>query len=189
MIGLLKIVPVWIWAVTLAVTGLGSALMYQSLMLNALRAEHAQYVVGVEQRARDASEAARAVEQRRQREIDEVRNHAQDQIRLATADAAVAASAADSLQQQIDRLLAGRAACNTRVTQGSAAVRDLTDMLADLRRRADERAGELAQIADASRIAGQACEKAYDALGAPGGAQKLERQSQPRGTDLPALRF
>lgn len=189
MIGLLKVVPFWIWAMAIAVTGLGGALIHQSLALDALKAEHAQYVAGVERAARQATDAARARELRRQREIDEVRNHAQDQIRLASADAAVAASAADSLQQQVDRLLAGRAACNTRVTQGSAAVRDLTDMLADLRRRADERAGQLAQIADASRIAGQACEKAYDALGRSGGAQPLERQTQKRQPDLPAVRF
>ena len=46
-------------------------------------------------------------EVRRQLEINQVRNDAQDQIK--------AASAADSLQQQVDKLLAGRRICDTRL--------------------------------------------------------------------------
>lgn len=164
MTALLKAVPLWVWAVVLLIALLAGTLVYQTLALANARTEHADYVAGVEKAARDADAAARAEEQRRQREINQVRNDAQHQIKAATDDAAVAASTADSLQQQVDKLLAGRRACDTRAAQGSAAVRDLTVVLADLRRRADERAGELARIADASRIAGLTCEKAYDSL-------------------------
>jgi chromosome segregation ATPase len=164
MTALLKAFPLWVWAVVLLIGLLAGALVYQTLALANARAEHAEYVAEVDKAAREASDAARAEEQRRQREINQVRNNAQHQIKAAADDAAVAASAADSLQQQVDELLAGRSACNTRVTQGSATIRDLTTVLADLRRRADERAGELARIADAGRIAGQACERAYDSL-------------------------
>lgn len=160
MTALLKAVPLWVWAIVL----LAGALVYQTLALAEARRIHADWLVGIAEASRKASDDARANEQRRQLEINQVRNDAQDQIKGAAADAALAASAADSLQQQVDKLLAGRRICDSRVAERSQTIRDLTAVLADLRRRADERAGELARIADESRIAGLTCEKAYDAL-------------------------
>ena len=167
MTALLKAVPVWVWLLIGLIAVLGGALIYQTLALADARQAHAKYVAGQEKAARDASDAARAEEQRRQREINQVRTDAQEQITAAADDAAVAASAADSLQQQVDKLLASRASCNTRVAEGGKTIADLTTVLADLRRRADERAGELARIADESRIAGLACESAYRSLSKP----------------------
>ena len=166
MTALLKAVPVWVWLLIVLIAVLGGALIYQTLALADARQLHSQYVADAEREARARSEAARAEEQRRQREINQVRTDAQEQIKAAADDAAVAASTADSLQQQVSKLLAGRSACDSRVAQGSQTIADLTTVLADLRRRADERAGELARIADESRIAGLTCEKAYDALSA-----------------------
>jgi chromosome segregation ATPase len=163
---LLKAVPLRVWLLIVLIAVLGGALIYQTLALADARQEHAAYVAGVERAARDASQAVREEEQRRQREINQVRSDAQKQIKAAADDAAVAATAADSLQQQVTKLLAGRSACDSRVAQGSQTVADLTAVLADLRRRADERAGELARIADESRIAGLTCEKAYESLSA-----------------------
>lgn len=156
--------PMRAWLALSLIGALSAALVYQSLALTQAKAGHALYVARVEQAARAALEAARAQEQRRQRQINEVRDDAQDRIKAALDDAALAASTADSLQRQVDRLLAGRRACDTSIAQGSATAGDLTRVLAELRRRADQRAGELARAADASRIAGQACERAYDAL-------------------------
>lgn len=164
MTALLKAVPLWVWLLILLIAVLGGALIYQSLALADARREHAEYVGKVEKAKSEASEAARAEEHRRQNEINQVRNDAQQQIKAAAGDAALAASAADSLQQQVDKLLAGRSACDSRVAEGSQTIRDLTTVLADLRRRADERAAELARIADESRIAGLACERAYGSL-------------------------
>ena len=164
MTALLKAVPLWVWLLIVLIAVLAGALIYQTLALADARQLHAQYVADAERDARARSEAARAVEQRRQNDINRMRNDAQNQIKAAADDAAVAASTADSLQQQVSKLLAGRSACNSRVAQGSETIADLTTVLADLRRRADERAGELARIADESRIAGQACERAYDAI-------------------------
>ncbi|OCR22042.1 hypothetical protein AFK24_26725 [Pseudomonas syringae] len=48
---------------------------------------------------------------------------------------------------------------NSKVAAGSATIRDLTSVLADLRERGDQAAGKLAAIADASRIAGITREK------------------------------
>ena len=160
MTALFRAIPVWVWGAG----GLIALLVYQTLEMADVRQEHARYVATVERSAREATDAARAEEQRRQNEINQVRNDAQQQIKAAAGDAALAASAADSLQQQVDKLLASRSACDSRVAQGSQTIRDLTTVLADLRRRADERAGELARIADESRIAGLTCEKAFDAL-------------------------
>jgi phage tail sheath protein FI len=50
------------------------------------------------------------------------------------------------------------------VDPGARATCDALDLLADLLGRADERAGELAKIADERGIAGQQCERSYDAL-------------------------
>ena len=164
MIAALGAMPARLWAALCLIVALSVSLVYQSLALAQAKTEHALYVVRVEQAARAALDAARTQEQRRQRQINEVQNDAQDRIKAALDDAALAASTADSLQQQVDRLLVGRRACDTRVAKGGAAIGDLTRVLAELRRRADERAGELARTADASRIAGQACERAYDSL-------------------------
>lgn len=164
MIAALGLIPARLWLALCLIGALSVALVYQSLALAEAKTEHALYVARVEQAARVALDAARAQEQRRQRYINEVQDDAHDKIKAALDDAALAASAADSLQRQIDKLLAGRRACDTRVAQSSAAIGDLTRVLAELRRRADERAGELARTADASRIAGEACERAYDSL-------------------------
>lgn len=164
MISALKLVPVWAWAIAALILSLALAAGYQTLKLADVRSEYAEYRSDVEQKAAEASEQARRTEQKRQRDIDQVRNDAQKQLKVAAADAADAQSAADSLQLEVNRLLAGRATLNSRVAAGGAAIRDLTTVLADLRQRADQRAGELAAIADASRIAGQACERSYEAL-------------------------
>lgn len=164
MITALKLIPVWAWAVAGLVIALAAALVYQTLALSSVRTEYAAYRADIDNQAREASEKARAIEQQRQRDIDQVRNDAQKQIQVAAADTADAQSAADSLQLEVSKLLASRAALNSRVATGSATIRDLTAVLADLRQRADQRAGELAAAADASRIAGMACERSFEAV-------------------------
>jgi len=161
---LVKLVPVWAWAVVALVLALALGLGYQTLTLAHVRTKYADYRAGIEQQAAEASEKVRETEQQRQRDIDQVRKDAQKQIEVAAADAVNAQSAADSLQLEVSKLLASRAALNSRVAAGSATIRDLTTVLADLRQRADQRAGELAKIADASRIAGLSCERAYSSL-------------------------
>ncbi|KVH44545.1 DUF2514 family protein [Burkholderia diffusa] len=110
----------------------------------------------------DAVSAARAEEQRRTATQSEIAKDANQQRSAALADAFAARAAAGSLQQRIDQLVA--AAHHPAVTAGSPATGDALDLLADVLGRADERAGELAAYADAARIAGQQCERDYDAL-------------------------
>jgi hypothetical protein len=62
------------------------ALLYQTMALANARTEHATYVAKIDKAAKDATDAARAEEQRRQREIDQIRNDAQHQIKAAADD-------------------------------------------------------------------------------------------------------
>jgi F0F1-type ATP synthase epsilon subunit len=164
MIAALKLVPVWVWGILALIVALSGGLLYQTLALADVRTEYAKYQSDIAEAAQKASEQARETEQQRQRDIDQVRDDAQKQIKVAAADAVNAQSAADSLQLEVSKLLAGRASLNSQIAVGGKTVRDLTTVLADLRQRADQRAGELAAVADASRIAGLACERAYDVL-------------------------
>jgi len=110
----------------------------------------------------DAVAAARTEEQRRTAAQSEIANDANQQRTAALADAFAARAAAGSLQQRVDRLVA--AARHPAATTGSPAATDALDLLADVLGRADERAGQLAEYADRARIAGQQCERDYDAL-------------------------
>lgn len=108
-----------------------------------------------------AVDAARAEEQRRTAAQSEIANDANQQRTAALADAFAARAAAGSLQQRVDQLVA---ASHSPATTGSPAAGNALDLLADVLGRADQRAGELAAYADAARIAGQQCERDYDAL-------------------------
>ncbi|WP_174907011.1 DUF2514 family protein [Burkholderia diffusa] len=126
---------------------------------------------------RDADQSAKVADQAKQ--IDDLRAERDEfgrrlvaQQRVATdaakerdqavADAAAADGAAVSLRKQVAALVADvrRAAAST----GSTATGDGLDLLADVLGRTDEAAGEFARIADERGIAGQQCERSYDAL-------------------------
>ncbi len=109
-----------------------------------------------------AVDAARAEEERRTAAQQENADHAAKERDQARADAAAAASAADSLRKQVAVLV--ERARHPAVAAGSSAAGDALDLLADVLGRADQRAGELAEYADRARIAGQQCERNYDAL-------------------------
>jgi hypothetical protein len=118
--------------------------------------------------AAQAQAEVREEEQRRQAAIDEVMTNAQEQINQAEADAVAAVSAADSLRDAADRLAreladteASFSACTTAASE--AAARNAR-VLADVFKRADERAGHLAQVADQARARGLACEASYDGV-------------------------
>lgn len=120
--------------------------------------------------ATDAESKARQIEQQRIADREGIAHDADSKI----AAAQVAASGADAarvrLQRRVDALVAtiGPASCgaagNPAAPAASEAARGAGLLLADLQRRTDERAGLLAQYADAARTAGQACERAYDSL-------------------------
>lgn len=110
-------------------------------------------------------EAARAEEQRRAQAQAEIANDATKQADAARADAAAANTAADGLRARVAQLVAAaRASRNPAVASASAAAGDPLDVLANVLTRADRRAGDLAAYADSARVAGTACERAYDSL-------------------------
>lgn len=110
--------------------------------------------------------AERAEEQRRQQAMIGVIQNADQQIAQAKADAVGASAAADSLRGTIAtlrRLLANSE--TSRLSAAAAASTSRTDarlLLADVLEKSVERNEQLAAYADRARIAGQACEGAYE---------------------------
>lgn len=100
--------------------------------------------------------------------INKVIQDGQQIINQATTDAASARHAAGSLQRTVDDL-AGRLATQGRSHSCTAAASQAAPravlVLADLFKRADERAGNLAAEADQSRGRADTCERAYEGLG------------------------
>nr|WP_276583586.1 DUF2514 domain-containing protein [Pseudomonas sp. RIT-PI-S] len=124
-------------------------------------------------KARAAAEGnARTEEQRRQTAVNEVGSNARQKSAALAADVAGATGAGQRVREAADKLAAG-ASCSPGdpgvARRGEAATRAAM-VLSDLYKRADQRAGELAEAYDRARIAGLACESAYDVLSnGPGG--------------------
>jgi len=158
---LLRMVPMWLWFALAAQASIG----YLSWRLESVKADRA--LVATERDTANARVTSLGNTLRLQRQITDDINRVSDDAKAktehVTAAVAIADSRARSLQQQITNLVASRKSCTAEVASGSKARADLTVLLADLRRSADERAGSLAEALDRSRIAGFACEAAYSA--------------------------
>lgn len=112
--------------------------------------------------------AAREREQAYQQSINKAIQDGQRFIDQATADAATARSSADSLRGAADnlaaRLAASEASGNSCTAAASKAATRAAAVLADVFKRSDKRAGELAEVADQARARGVTCEQAYVGL-------------------------
>jgi hypothetical protein len=119
--------------------------------------------------ARQAEAAARAEESRRAAAQQEVIDAHEKELARLRADAVIADAAAGRLRDRVAVLVAAAraAAADPAATGGRPAGPDPLDLLADLQRRADQRAGELAQVADERGAGWEACVSAYDALMPP----------------------
>lgn len=118
-----------------------------------------------------AVDLARGEEQRRTAAQTEIANAAIQNAKVAQADARVADAARRELLARLTAFVnASRRPGDSAPIGGSEATRDPIVVLADVFSRADARAGELAATLDAARVAGQACERSYDALTAPAGS-------------------
>jgi hypothetical protein len=113
-----------------------------------------------------AERKERDKEQRHQAAIDEVRNDARKEIDRMAATAAAAADAADGLREQARRLAArGHQACRgAGVAGGGAPEASPAMVLAELLDRVEAEGRRMARLADESRAAGLACERAYEAV-------------------------
>lgn len=152
--------------------GLGFALLMQTIRLADARLEAANAETTLqteraanERAARVLSERYRELEGTHRDEIAKIGAAASAALAAADADAGRARVVADGLQRDLaDYLTRHRAAAQARAAAGQCAPDTAAlDLLADLQRRADTRAGELAGIADTARARGAGCERAYDA--------------------------
>jgi len=111
-----------------------------------------------------AVEAARAEERRRTAAVEKARDDAQKQAAIAAADAAGARGERDRLRARANTLARAAVARDAALADGSPSGAAAVDLLAYMLGRAIDRAEALAGIADRSRIAGLACESAYDVV-------------------------
>jgi hypothetical protein len=116
----------------------------------------------------DSVEQARAEEQRRTSAQQEIATDAQGKLFAATADAAIASSAAAGLRDAISEYArkASMAASSGTAGAGSGAG-DAIAVLADVLAESDANAGAVAAYADRLSIARDACERSYSALMPP----------------------
>ena len=151
--------------------GLGFALLMQTIRLAdaKLEAAHAETTMQTEraataQAALKNSERYRKLEGTHRDEVSKTDTDAQAAIATADAGRLRAIDARNRMQRDLaDYLTQHRAAAQARAAAGQCTPdTGPADLLAELQRRADDRAGELAHIADTARARGLACERAYD---------------------------
>jgi len=148
---MLRAVPAWAYATALALAWGGFQHHRATAAVNELAA------------VRESAYRAALIETTRRLAAQQEVTHAADlALAQARADADGAALAADRLRGAARRA-AGRACAAAPAGPGAPASAPAV-VLADVLIRADGRAGELAAAVDAARIAGTACERAYEAL-------------------------
>ena len=112
--------------------------------------------------------AARAREQAYQLSINKVLQDGQRTIDQLTADAAAERASRNGVQLEADklaaRLAASQASGHSCTAATSAAATRAVMVLADVFKRADERAGDLAGYADQSHARGVTCERSFSSI-------------------------
>lgn len=131
------------------------------------RADLALYRGKVAEQIQQAEAAARAEEQRRTAKIQEAQDAAHQARVAAESDARAARASADRLRQRAAELAARCTASDPAPAGPGQAASAPGPVLADMFGRADEAAGILAEYADKARIAGQLCQRSYEALSPP----------------------
>ena len=151
----------------------------QTVRLANAKNAHAQTVAAfneatakAERQAREQSEKFRNLEGEHRNETNQIRADAQTALAAATADAGRARAAGKRLRGDLAAYIEQhRSAAVARAAAGQCTPDTAPlDLLADLQRRADDRAGELAHIADEARARGHACERTHDSARAMTGA-------------------
>lgn len=160
--------PLYRWAAIALAIALGALTLAAWDSARLKRADAAGYKrAQSEYQARElaAVNAARAEEARRTAAVQKEADHARQDLTRAQADAAAAADAGQRLRAA---LAAARRSCpaaaGSPAAVGSPPADPAEGVLADVQRRLDEAADGIAAHADAARIAGQACQRAYNAL-------------------------
>lgn len=111
-----------------------------------------------------AVQAAQIEYQRRADKQTEIAKDAETQRSKALGDAFVARAQSDGLRRELAAYAGRYKASNPATTGGGAATGDALDLLTDLLGQSVGNSQALAEYADRARIAGQACERSYNAL-------------------------
>lgn len=129
------------------------------------RTELAQVRQQAAEQVAQAERRQREIEAQRTRDVQEIQTNAQEQIDALAADLAASRAAADSLRSAAAS--AARRACprpaSASTGQGQSDTAAL-DLLVDVLHRHSQELVAVGEYADRLRIAGRACERAYDAL-------------------------
>lgn len=160
---LLSLIPSGAW-IYLAIGAL-SAAFAGGWHLGGLGPERAlaEYQREVARATASAQQQQRQIEAQRDRDITEIANNAQTQIIALAAERDAAVSAADGLRSAAASA-ASAARKNTCPASAGKATPDTLGMFVELLSRVEERGRAMAEYADRSRIAGDACVRAYEAL-------------------------
>lgn len=155
---------------------LNSALLATATAKTTLSAERAT----AERLARQQSEAHRDTERKLREDHDRIDSEAQVALAAAAAGADRARTAGQRLQRELaDYITAHRARAIAAAAAGQCTPdTGALDLLADLQRRADGRAGALAAVADAARARGLACERTHDSDRATLNAEAAHAQAR-----------
>ena len=115
-----------------------------------------------------AEVAAREKEQARQQSINKVIQYGQKTIDRAVADAAADRASSDRMRRAINeltgKLSTSQSSSDTCAANASQATTRAALVLADVLKRADQRAGELAETSDQARARGLTCQNSYEGL-------------------------
>ncbi|WP_092955814.1 DUF2514 family protein [Paracidovorax konjaci] len=159
------------YAWQIAALGLAGLLLWQTLRLanaevDAARA-HADLQTeraAADRAALEKSERIRELEGANRAELNTSRAQGAAELASARADAGAAIAARDRMRSDLAAfIVAHRQAAQDRAASGSRqADGNALDLLADMLRRADDRAGELAAVADDARARGKGCEREHD---------------------------
>lgn len=157
-LGLLKSIPIWVWVVAAALAWGG----WQRHSATATAEEFAKAkATAAAEREHALSESIKETERRlvAQKEITQ---NADTQLAKAKASASAASSAVTDLMRKLATIKAVAESLNTPTFESSQ-----TSLLTDLLGSCVSEYRHVAQVADESIIAGQACEQSYTSLGKP----------------------
>lgn len=164
------LMPRWALLILLVVTAAWGG--FNAISLERSKAAHASDRASYANALAKSEQIARETTQRfRERELDLAQRMSDDAQRTEAelshvrSVAANAVSAGQRLRNQLSALArtsCGAATEGTAIDHASQATSATADLLADVHRRLDEAADGIAQHADQARIAGAACERAYE---------------------------
>ena len=166
----LRAIPLWAWTLACGLL-VGAAFGW---WVNGARWEarlavaqkgYAEERQGLAGRAQEAEAKQRAVEQSRQKAVDEAVENGQQQTEKALADADSVRTERDRLQQQFEASERRSRACGNSLTAAHSEAADRAARVrADVFGRCTAAVGLYAGIADERGIAGATCEAAYQSL-------------------------